>query len=88
MNKKKLPVIVAIVACLYVLGLATIAVIFVGPTAALVKLSRMLGVIVGVPIVWLITRSRREQDTITTKAPPEPRRRQRKETHKDVGHPC
>jgi hypothetical protein len=56
MNKKAFLMTAAILACLYVIGLAVVAVIFVGPTAALVTLSRLLGVIVGVPIIWLITR--------------------------------
>ncbi|HTJ91260.1 MAG TPA: hypothetical protein VL356_13940 [Acidocella sp.] len=56
MNKKALLVTVAVLAGLYVIGLAVVAFILVGPTAALVTLSRLLGVIVGAPIIWLITR--------------------------------
>ena len=56
MSKKALLVTGAILACLYLMAIAIVAVIFLGPSRALVMFSRPLGVLISVPIIWLITR--------------------------------
>jgi hypothetical protein len=55
MSKNKLLVTAAVLAGLYVMAVAVTAVIFLGPSRALVILSRPLAVLMLVPIIWLIT---------------------------------
>ena len=56
MRKNKLLVTAAVLAGLYLMSIAVMSVIFLGPSRALVILSRPLAVLTLVPIIWLITR--------------------------------